>query len=79
MKSTQNFRCPNTTSYSRSLELVADCHESFGDKEHLKQALATLDEIQSEKYFIYCTDDSYQQRLIEKRERIQSKLSSLAN
>lgn len=79
MKTTQGLRCPNITDYSRSLELVADCHESFGTQEHLKQALATLDEIQSEKYFIYCTDFSYQQRLAEKREMVQKKLTSLSD
>ena len=77
IRQTKEFRCPDLSTVSASLQKVASCYESKGDRESLKKAVDSLENIEKSKDFFTCLEPSDQALVISRRETLQRQLNEL--
>lgn len=75
VKSTQDLRCPNLKSLSRSLRAVASCYESRGGVDNLNNAKANLAAVQDSKDFFLCLPEEEKELLRRQKQSVDLKLS----
>jgi hypothetical protein len=75
VKSTQDMRCPNVKSLSRSLRAVASCYEERGGVDNLIKAKANLAAVQESKDFFLCLPDEEKELLRRQRQSVELKLT----